>query len=292
MNNFFAHPVITSSIIKRHRTGLVAGLIAVSILHLLTACTPIATPNAEDQVATAIHQILQQTAAATIHPSKTPLPLTEIPTQTTALTLPNCIPPNPIESAHVIEAIDGDTIRVSMNGQEYTVRYIGIDTPETADGASAKAAKQANANLVLDQDVIMVRDVNITDEFDRLLRYVMVGDVFVNQQLVADGLATSKEYPPDIACNLEFQATQSTAQASQLGIWAAAIPMIDQKAATIAVGDLSPSGSCDPSYPGVCIPPAPPDLDCGDVTFRRFQVNQPDPHHFDMDGDGIGCEGK
>ncbi len=49
-------------------------------------------------------------------------------------------------------------------------------------------------------------------------------------------------------------------------------------------------GNCDPSYPGVCIPPAPPDLDCGDVTFKRFQVLPPDPHHFDRDGDGIGCE--
>ena len=74
---------------------------------------------------------------------------------------------------------------MSMNGQEYTVRYIGIDTPEMEDGASAEAAKQANAKLVLDQDVIMVMDVNNTDKYDRLLRYVMVGDIFVNQQLVA-----------------------------------------------------------------------------------------------------------
>lgn len=49
-------------------------------------------------------------------------------------------------------------------------------------------------------------------------------------------------------------------------------------------------GSCDPSYPGVCIPPAPPDLDCGDIAFRRFQVLSPDPHGFDGDHDGVGCE--
>ena len=47
---------------------------------------------------------------------------------------------------------------------------------------------------------------------------------------------------------------------------------------------------CDPSYPDLCIPPYPPDLDCGDVEFSNFRVIQPDPHGFDGDGDGIGCE--
>ena len=47
---------------------------------------------------------------------------------------------------------------------------------------------------------------------------------------------------------------------------------------------------CDPSYPGVCIPAYPPDLDCGDIPHRRFQVTGSDPHGFDRDRDGIGCE--
>jgi hypothetical protein len=51
-----------------------------------------------------------------------------------------------------------------------------------------------------------------------------------------------------------------------------------------------PADSCDPSYPTVCIPPPPPDLDCGDIPHRRFAVRAPDPHRFDNDNDGIGCE--
>ena len=47
---------------------------------------------------------------------------------------------------------------------------------------------------------------------------------------------------------------------------------------------------CDPSYPGVCIPPPPPDLNCGDISLRRFRVVGADPHRFDIDGDGLGCE--
>ena len=50
------------------------------------------------------------------------------------------------------------------------------------------------------------------------------------------------------------------------------------------------SSNCDPSYPGVCIPPPPPDLECPEIPHRNFTVLPPDPHRFDADKDGIGCE--
>ena len=49
-------------------------------------------------------------------------------------------------------------------------------------------------------------------------------------------------------------------------------------------------GDCDPAYPDVCIKSPPPDLNCPDIKFTNFRVLSPDPHHFDGDGDGIGCE--
>jgi hypothetical protein len=57
--------------------------------------------------------------------------------------------------------------------------------------------------------------------------------------------------------------------------------------ATPAVGQ---GADCDPSYPDVCIPSPPPDLDCGQIEYRRFKVVGADPHNFDGDYDGIGCE--
>jgi len=48
--------------------------------------------------------------------------------------------------------------------------------------------------------------------------------------------------------------------------------------------------NCDSSYPDVCIPPWPPDLDCGDIRYANFKVLPDDPHGFDGDKDGIGCE--
>ncbi len=47
---------------------------------------------------------------------------------------------------------------------------------------------------------------------------------------------------------------------------------------------------CDESYPDVCIAPYPPDLDCGEIGYSNFKVVGSDPHGFDGDKDGIGCE--
>lgn len=54
-------------------------------------------------------------------------------------------------------------------------------------------------------------------------------------------------------------------------------------------------GNCDAHYPGVCIAPVPPDLDCADLSFRQFRVlhdgpTTPDPHSLDNNLDGIGCQ--
>jgi len=53
-------------------------------------------------------------------------------------------------------------------------------------------------------------------------------------------------------------------------------------------------GKCAASYPTVCIHPPPPDLNCSDIPYRGFRVRwdvaDPDPHHFDGDRDGLGCE--
>src|SRR5215211_351042 len=49
--------------------------------------------------------------------------------------------------------------------------------------------------------------------------------------------------------------------------------------------------ACDSSYPDDCIPSPPPDLDCGDDGIpENFEVLPPDPHNFDPDNDGVGCE--
>lgn len=48
---------------------------------------------------------------------------------------------------------------------------------------------------------------------------------------------------------------------------------------------------CDRSYtPFLCIPSPPPQLTCNDVGYDNFFVRQPDPHVFDGNNNGFGCE--
>ncbi|MFC1960778.1 thermonuclease family protein [Chloroflexota bacterium] len=100
------------------------------------------------------------------------------------------------ETARVVRVIDGDTIDVDLDGQRYRVRYIGINTPER-DEACYQDATDANVDWVAGQTVTLVKDVSETDPYDRLLRYVYVGDTFVNEALVRDGYAEAVQYPPD-----------------------------------------------------------------------------------------------
>ncbi len=66
---------------------------------------------------------------------------------------------------------------------------------------------------------------------------------------------------------------------------------IEPPAAPAAPAAPAPAANnCDPSYPTLCIPPGAPDLDCPDIPDRRFPVVGADPHRFDGDHDGIGCE--
>lgn len=119
------------------------------------------------------------------------------------------------EQAQVMRVIDGDTIDVLLNGQEQRVRYVGMNTPER-DEACYSEARAANAALVQGQTVTLVRDTSETDRYGRLLRYVYVGDTFVNQQLVRDGWAEVVVYPPDDAQADAFRVLeQAAAQAGR-----------------------------------------------------------------------------
>jgi hypothetical protein len=50
------------------------------------------------------------------------------------------------------------------------------------------------------------------------------------------------------------------------------------------------AADCDASYPDLCIPPGAPDLDCPEVGSTNYRVLPPDPHRFDDNSDGVGCE--
>lgn len=62
--------------------------------------------------------------------------------------------------------------------------------------------------------------------------------------------------------------------------------------AGLAEAPAAAQTSCDPSYPDFCIPSVweVGDLDCIDIGVGWFTVLPPDPHYFDADFNGYGCE--
>lgn len=126
---------------------------------------------------------------------------------------------SPREIATVVDVVDGDTIKVEIDGETYKVRYIGMDTPERERPFYAEATAK-NAELVDGQTVLLVKDVSETDKYDRLLRYVFVGDTFVNFELVNQGYAEAATFPPDVACDGMFRAAEADARSHERGLWA------------------------------------------------------------------------
>ncbi|HUV42996.1 MAG TPA: thermonuclease family protein [Patescibacteria group bacterium] len=125
------------------------------------------------------------------------------------------------EEVLVARVIDGDTIEIE-GGQK--VRYIGIDAPESVDpnepvGCYAQEASEKNKELVLNKKVRLEKDVSEMDRYGRLLRYVWVGDLLVNEYLVREGYAQSSTYPPDVKYQDKFIEAQKKAREEEKGLW-------------------------------------------------------------------------
>ena len=123
----------------------------------------------------------------------------------------------------VAKVVDGDTIELT-DGQK--VRYLGIDTPETVHPTKpvqcfGKEASNRNKELVDGQYVRLIGDIEDTDRYGRLLRYVYKEDgTFVNLALVQDGFAYAYTYPPNVTHAKEFVAAQAQARTQRVGLWA------------------------------------------------------------------------
>ena len=123
----------------------------------------------------------------------------------------------------VVQAVDGDTI--VLEGGE-TVRYIGIDTPETVDPRRpvqcfGPEASKANKALVEGKRVRLVADVEDRDKYHRMLRYAYLPDgTFVNLELARQGFAPAYTYPPNNAHMEEFRAAAREAREEKRGLWA------------------------------------------------------------------------
>lgn len=138
---------------------------------------------------------------------------------------PNPAINNEVYEAKVISVVDGDTIVIEGNKK---VRYIGVNTPEifkdttgkkTGEQCFANESLEENRRLVEGKTIKMVRDISNTDKYGRLLRYVYVDGLFVNDYLVTKGFAKTMTVKPDIRYSKTFKDSQEKAKEEKIGMW-------------------------------------------------------------------------
>ena len=205
----------------------------------------------------------------------------------------------------VVKIYDGDTVTMA-DGMK--IRLLQIDAPELAEGECyADKAKAALVSLLAMKGTITLKADPVSDSYDRYgraLRYIFVGKVNVNLEMIKLGAAAPNFYQGEkgIYSAAMLKAAQD-AQYYKVGLWkeCPGTKLIPTKAITtyktvgtpVASPVTAPSASsgCDPNYAG-CIPLYPPDLNCSDIKalgLAPVTVIGKDPHRLDADGDGKAC---
>jgi micrococcal nuclease len=150
---------------------------------------------------------------------------TKIVTSRPSAQSPN-LTPAARHTAMVTRVVDGDTAHVRYHGRDVTIRFIGVDTPETvAPGQpvecyGAEASAFTTRRLAREQ-VRLEFDVNRIDPYGRTLAYIWLHGTLFNQTLVRDGYARVATYPPDTKYVDRFQEAQRDARDANRGVWGA-----------------------------------------------------------------------
>lgn len=188
--------------------------------------------------------------------------------------------------AQVVDVVDGDTVKVSLNGTVETVRLLLVDTPETVHPnlpvqPFGPEASQFAKNTLSGRSVQLEFDGPKRDHYGRLLAHLWVNGQLFNEMLLERGLArVAYVYDPPYHHYSEYLAAEQYARNAEIGIWS-----ID--------GYVTDDGYYELRYD-----PNGPDRDCSDfstqqeaqIFFEAAGGPYSDPHKLDSDGDGIACE--
>ena len=215
----------------------------------------------------------------------------------------------------VTAVVDGDTIKVNIDGTVKTLRLIGIDTPETVDPRKpvqcfGVEASNRTKELLLNKKVRLEADPSQgeLDKYSRLLRYVYLEDgTFFNKKMITDGYAYEYTYNTPYKYQVEFKQAQVDAKNSKLGLWAdsacntqttATPPPSTPPPTTPIVNNTTPTNTTPPASTNT--------YNCGSNTYNCtdfsthaeaqavydycFSQIGKDIHRLDSDGDGQACE--
>jgi endonuclease YncB( thermonuclease family) len=134
----------------------------------------------------------------------------------------SCVPQD-VESEYglVKWIVDGDTIVVDIQGRLNTVHYLGIEAPGFIPITEYRGptATRFNEKLVRNRLVRMVKDGTDKNVAGQLLRYVLVDNIFVNYEIIRQGLAYAVATNPGMSCEATFQKAEELAALEFRGIW-------------------------------------------------------------------------
>lgn len=135
----------------------------------------------------------------------------------------------PRYEATFVRAKDGDTYVVTYNGEDITVRLIGVDTPESVAPSTyskenteeGKEVSDIVKDTILKGDKLYLEfDVSSTDKYGRTLAYVYFEDgTMVQDWLLSKGYARTMTIPPNVKYADHFTEVQSIAAENKVGLW-------------------------------------------------------------------------
>ena len=128
----------------------------------------------------------------------------------------------------VSKVVDGDTVEIDFNGNIERLRFIGIDCPESVhpeeekNSPEGKMASHFTKSILEDADIYLEWDVQIRDQYCRLLAYAYLDDqkTMVNALIVAEGYATAYTVQPNSKYSDKFRKLEKEARTREKGFWA------------------------------------------------------------------------
>lgn len=210
--------------------------------------------------------------------------------------------PSKGKKAQVVKVVDGDTVTVSFDGKNETIRIIGINTPETVDPrkpvecfgqkASEHAKELLNGKSVqLEPDTTQAE----LDKYNRLLRYIWLedGTVDFGATMIAEGLAYEYTYNTPYTYQAKYKQLQKEAEREKKGLWADdACPT--QTNTTTATGSTIIQNKTKSSGSSSSEDKDCPDFKTHSEAQAYFNTKGGSPNNnvdnLDADHDGIACE--
>lgn len=178
--------------------------------------------------------------------------------------------------------VDAGVLAVDINGQMVPVVLAGVALPPTDD--QREQLNQVMLAVAEGQPVLLAQDISDQDSSGRLVRYVFVGDQFLNELVIRQGLALVARDAPDQSCATLLQQAEAQARVGRSGLW---------QPAPVPTSTFLPLVTLDPAIQAAC--DCSKDITCADFTTQAdaqtcYNACNDYNSKLDLDRDGKACE--